>query len=422
MNLQTILSTIFRQSKYSFLSLASQALGLLQVALLIWPDGGGLASDAYFLLTAWGMFPAQIILFGVMFPLWLRNGATREGTAIIAVFCVVLAAGLATIGSMVFLISAGKHYDLLLFHTIVFTVYCVLQTVNTAFALRSASTGNALWLSILTLPSSVCACTLLIFSNQELSSATSLLGIGLCIGSVIYTGLFIATGTHNGLRVDSVRTGAQPPGSDPRVGPPRGDSLWFFGKSVSGYGAGLFLQTVAATLPQSSLTTISVVSKIVGGFTSVVTSTNLPRLINATTKNDYAVTRFVHRFLWFGSVFSFIVVGIHVWFAGRGAGIVLIAMMWLVVATISATEQRVYLRFRSARWSSVSIFVSAAVVIFSLVLAGRGYLNVSVVLGLYVLLDFMVALVLLSFRRKGGLIAGMCGLLFFVLAGFIYSS
>ncbi|MCK5749808.1 MAG: hypothetical protein KAH44_26570, partial [Oricola sp.] len=175
----------------------------------------------------------------------------------------------------------------------------------------------------------------------------------------------------------------------------RRDTLWFGTKAVTGYGAGVALQSVASLLPASSVTIIGILSRLVSGFSTTVTNALLPRLVNARSSGKSAAQNYCYVVLLFTTLVNaalMIPVVLGVGFSVGQVSLAIIAVTWIGGSSASAVIQRLAIRFHSSVASWVSIVVSIAVPASLGIILVTGNLNLLVVVVGFVLLDVAVGL------------------------------
>ena len=370
----------------------SQGLGLVQYVILLAGGGGGRASDAFVYMSALGMLPTQIVTVGVLLPMLMRGTHLSVGRWRVLTACLGLSSGaLAMAGAAYFAVGGGDSDGIAAIAAVV-AVNSVAQSFIWLRGVVVAAAGRASVLSAATLASSVAACvSLLAVLGSGSTTSVLAMAVGVTVGSVA-TAIVVAP-----------RTGVrdQLPEIDGARAVPRGDVAWFGVKAASGYGAGIALQTVASTLPPSSLTALAVLAKVVAGLSTIVTNSVLPVLVNRTSSDGRAATRYAFAVSSIGAVMTGAT--IVLWRVGIVPGAaghwVLIGIAWTIAGAVSATVQRVAERFHAASVSVMSVATSVLIPVATIVLAATGGITLSQVLVAYVALELFVALgVALSIR------------------------
>lgn len=388
------------QLRPSALAGSSQILGLLQFILLLNGVGAGAPSDAYIYIYNWSLLPIHMVLVGVMYPLWLRGRVFSVQREQLTFLLLALMAELLAVTGATVLFFLGKSYEQLALHTLLLALQAAFSVYGWAAALRIASTGNSDWLSSVTLLPSLFACVLLVVvPSNDLPGRVTVLCTGLLAGAVAY---LIALWVFQGTALSGGAGAAITPGKISGEGG-RFDAVWFGAKSITGFGSGIALQSMAATLAPSALTSVGIISRLVGGFSTVVTNTVLPRLIHR--KSDSSAGAF--RYGWiliYGTAGAFSICALAaVIVPVQYVSWAMIILAWILSASISASMQRVASKFYPAYLSAVSILVATAMPVGLLLITISGHLSVRLVLGAYCLTDLVVGVVICFVLKRPAL-------------------
>lgn len=380
-------SMVLRGMRPSVLAGMSQGLGLLQLLLLLQGVGAGPESDAFFLIFGWGQLPTQIILLGVLYPLWLRKAYVSVATQRSFILLAGIGGAIFSVGSAVFLVMLDKGYPSIWLHASILAAFSFCSACGWAFSLHTASRGNADWLSSVSLLPSLFACAVLMaLVREDLSLRVTGLAGGFLAGSLG----FLLILHRSGLTRLPVVEAASPIGGVDRD---RG-SIWFGLKSTTGYGAAMLMQSVTATLPATALTLVGVVSRVVGGFSTIVTNTILPRLVHSESNSADAGLKYGWISVAISSGIGSIAIAGGLVFGSEFWAYALIACAWICASSLSASVQRVALRFLPPRYSLVSIVVAFGVPTALVVATVLGASSLAVVLCSFVLLDLAIAVIL----------------------------
>ena len=365
------------------LAATSQALGLLQLILLFHNVPSGRASDAYFYLYNWGLLPTQMILLGVVYPLWLRSVPLGRLRVARIVAGVSTASGAAALLATFILVLLGKGYHGIWLHAALLAGVGAVAAVGWAGALRSAALGRPAWLSSVTLLSSLFACLALAAPASNLGDRVTRMCVGLLVGSAVFAVLVILLGTRatRDETLSVVRPGSNEPG-------------WYLLKSVIGYGAAISLQSMTASLATSSLSSLNIVIKVVSGFSTVVTNTILPRLVHSSSSSADDAFGYGWSVLYLASALGLAAGGAEIALGGRYPALGLIIAAWILASSLSVSSQRVALRFFPASYSAISVGAGLVIPLTVGVLSLLGRLSLSTVLVAYVSLDLVVGVAL----------------------------
>lgn len=305
-----------------------------------------------------------------------------------------LSAGFCVLGA-VLLSAFGNGYPEIWSHTTLLALAGVVMTVCWAGALRASALGNADWLSSVTLMPSLVACVLLlVVPSPELSVRVTGLSWGMLVGSLLYLFAMVVKAPeyfYGGLSSTHVVPSDRDSGSG---------AVWFGAKSVAGYGSGMLLQSVAATLPPSGLTLIGILTKIVGGFSTIVTNTILPRVVHKNSTSALGVYRYGWILVWsLGLVVACCAV-MTFFYDSKFLYMAMIVCCWILAAAISASMQRVAIRFFPPHLSVVSIALSIVVPVFALIAAFTVGIDLKSIISAYVAVEFLIGMVMCIVLRK----------------------
>lgn len=337
----------------SALAASSQALALIQIALLFASASAGVASDAYFYILPWAQFPAQVILFGVAYPVWVR-GERLPAERVWIGLTPLASAALAAIAGIVFARLASTYNELWL-HVLLLGAIGAGTSVAWTYALRLASTGEAYWLAGLTLPANLMSClALLAVHDLTLAQRVSLMLAAQLLGTILFIpGLWLRS---RGLPASADKEVARRAGGNERT------HRWFLAQSATGYGAMIALQSIAAVLPAASLSIVGVVSRVVAGVTAIGTNAVLPRLLHSSSGSGASVFRFARVVNILAWIATLVAIGLALFLHDSIPWIWTIVLIfpWAAATNLNASMKRVAARFLSSRVATVSI-ISAIV-------------------------------------------------------------
>lgn len=388
--------TVVRQSRVlrgPVIAGVSQGFSVIQILLMFVGTSAGSASDLYYVLATWTSLPGQILLTGLLYPIWMRNsrlGRAAEVSCIIS--CLVISQALLFVGVVVFSEQSGVSIagSELRLQVLLYAPFALTSTFALACCLRLAASGKPEWISAQTLLSSVGACiglaSVLAFSpdySVALSVRLEWMLLGQNVGMAAYLlVLFFAIRSVSAHDVsDSGGLGR--------------DASWFLARSVSGYGSGLAIQTTCAALGPSVVSTTSVVGRLVAGFSTLSTNAILPRLIHRGTSSGEGAARLAS--LQGGAA---AVVGLACVVISSSSAVPSeialfgLAAVWFSGATLNSVMQRISLRTQPARasgWAiAVGVFVSTLFWIIVATSAASGFI---LAMGAYVALDLITGVI-----------------------------
>lgn len=387
----TRVSLFFRSSGLAALS---QAAGLLQYVLLVAATGANSHTDAFFFINAWVLFPSQVILFGWLYPRWLRariglHLSDRNWIYLSALLSLFFGFGAAAI----LVVFRGNDNSAWLYAGLL-GLNGIVQSFTTAAALYISSSGHAEWLASVSLFASLIACFALLMAALFDLDKTMFMCAGLIAGNGIFLLLLIMRREQLRVLISSSPISEH----HPILG--RSDSAWFLTKSAAGYGAALVLQTAAAALPLSSLTVLGLISKVVSGFGSILTNALLPRFVHRNSTNDYSASAYLWVVATGSLMIAFPVSYIAAQFNPAWSSYSLTGLAWAVSASLNAVSQRVASKFLPARIALSSIVVSFALPAVFLLGSVVSPLGLSDVLRAYVLLDLVAGILFTIFLRR----------------------
>jgi hypothetical protein len=371
----------------------SQLVGLIQIVLLTRGGAAGLATDTYFFLFNLSLLPVQILLAGLLYPTLLNQtlGHSRSrlihwvrlGTPFLCVVAVALGAG--------WLWHLNKFPSDLYF----LMALCALNGFISAHiwyhCLEIAIEGRALWLAGVALPANLIACLAIAKAWDPASLRATLMVAGLVLGNVMLLSYMTLTG----------RT--RHPEADHLAAPTRSHtlgSIWFLAKSITGYASLNIVQALALLLPAASLTLVSVMTRIVGSFSTTVISSMLPRFVNRYSDSQTAVKRFLR---WMTGVLlvPFVVVALlglaaHIPYAPYPT----LVAAWILASSMNVAAQRMAYRFLAPSASVLSIASAIVVILFLCIVATTSWFTLHVLLLGSLALDAIPASCLLWTLRE----------------------
>ncbi|MBY4382838.1 hypothetical protein HQO24_13565 [Rhodococcus fascians] len=367
------------------LSLASQGTGVVQLALLIWQNGANTSTDAYFYLWNLGLLPTSTLLVGVLYPMLLsERRISRRGVNILLWSAPVL--GLAFVGvGAAWLEWNGKLGSALLPIVVCSAANAFVQALVWSRAVLSEAEGDPRWMSGIALPANILAVATLIAPWSNPVQAVTAMLCALIVGNVglLVVMRMMGVGQHI---LDTVPK--QTSGSKSGAG-------WFFARSSVGQVALVLIQSTAVLLPASSLTILSVATKIVGAASATLVNAVVPTLVHQSTDSPKAGHKFL-SVLWIGLAPIGIAGGIiaAVWFREFLIPVVIVGV-WLVSATTAAVAQRMTFRFLPPSASRLTMISVSAVALAVIASSRMSTFDLNVLLAAYAAVDAAGAVLLL---------------------------
>jgi hypothetical protein len=365
-------------------------LGVVQLVLLARGGTFGAATDAYFFLFGLSMLPTQVLLAGVLYPMLLNEGGARPrqanrlrwGTPFLSVGCVGIGIGVLAIShrelqglgpTMVLLAVNGALSATLWFDT-----------------LWLAARGRATWYAAVALPANAVACVALLPAWEPPTTRVAVMTGALVAGNVAYLAFLHA----RELRVAM---------ADAPVGRPQqatGASWWFTARSAAGYAGGSLLQAFALSLPASAVTTVSIITRIVGSSTTTLVNAALPRYVHMGSEDPEPAFAFVRRFLRpLGLAFGVSALVAAAVDRSAPASVALV-LAWAIATFTNAVVQQLSFRFLPPARARTVLVTVGAVLAGMAVVTGFGQLTLHLLLFGFVALDLVPAVAMARHLRR----------------------
>ena len=387
------------------LSLASQVVGLLQLAALLWIYGPSNATDAYFYLFNLGNLPTQILIVGVLYPLLINDDrVTRKRAVKFGIWVPACAPLVVAIGTA-WLVVNGRVTAALVPIIILAAINAVLQARLWFYAVIAEAGGVPHWIAAVALPANFLATVTLLFPwGSSMSSVTAMM-----VALTIANGAFLVATVRSRI---SIRVMQELPEIPTRR---RHAQWWFFAKSGTSYGGLMVIQSLALILPPATLTLLTLPVKIVGSVSATFVNAVMPMLVHQATESPAAARKFLRILVILLGPVGAAGVAVSAMFAPDYFLEVLVVSLWLVASAASAVAGRMAYRFLEPKASRVTMVVVPAIVI------GVSASTLSSSFGLLALLCAYAAvdaassfLFLVSLRDR--LMAVICGVLTTALA------
>lgn len=382
-----------------FLSLSSQAIGLLQLAALLWRYGPSNATDAYLYLFNLGNLPTQILIVGVLYPMLLSEDRITRQRAIQFGRYVPISGFLAVVAGAGWLYLTGRLSVDLIFIIALAAINAVVQARLWFFAVIAAAGGIAHWIAAIALPANFLALIALLFPWNSSAETVTAMMLALTVANVVF--LLVTLRSQVGVRV--IMGLPLEPTRKHRA------YWWFLAKSGTSYGGLMIVQSLALILPASTLTLLTLPMKIVGSVSATFVNAIMPLLVHQETDSPVAARRFLRLLATLLSV-----VGL-VFFAGASIFFVkyqtetLVVALWLVASASASVAGRMAYRFLKPSASRVTLIVVPIVVLGVASSTASSSFGLVSLLCAYALADAASAfLFLLALRdRPMGIVSGL---------------
>lgn len=367
---------------------ASQAVGLLQIGLLLLRGGATDETDTYFYLFTAGLTPVHILVVGVMYPLLLNaQPISQRGLARIRVAAPITAAAFVA-GGCLWIARARQLDEHLLTIAVILAVNAILQGCLYFRAVAAEAGGDALWTAGIALPANACACAALLWPWEDSSAATTAMVVGLVVGNAVL--LVVVTRRRIGQAVLD---------RAPTVTARHRGSLWFFAKSAVGYLSTTVLASLAVLLPASGVTVLALANRVVGALVTTLINAVMPVFVHQSTEGPEATRRLLRGLtVGLGAVGTVVVAGVGAAAAPQVTNTVVV-VLWVVASAAAAVSQRMAYRFLPPRAAGNTMPAVVVIVVLTAVAAGLPGFDVTTLLCAYAAIDAATAALLLWYLR-----------------------
>jgi hypothetical protein len=370
------------------LSLGSQLIGLIQLALLLWRAGANESTDAYFYLFNIGMLPIQVLIVGVMYPLLLNNERiTRRGIRRVRQGAPVISL-LLMVGGAAYLYLNDRLSSALWPMAIAALINAFVQAHLWFRGVTAEAGGNPRWNAAIALPANALAAISLLIPFDSPTTSVTVMVLALVLGNVAL--LAIAA---------KMRLGDDVVESAPESSPRRTGAYWFLTKASVGYIGLVVLQSLAVQLPPSAVTLLNIGVKIVGSTASTFVNAVMPRIIHHRTDSMEPSRRFLRWLVAILGGMSIFVIGLT-WALYPALLVTAICVgLWVIASSSSAIAQRMSFRFLRPNASRVTLIAVPAVVLLALASSSSPGFQLVVILCAYAAVDGATATLLLFALR-----------------------
>lgn len=380
----------------------SQLLGLIQIGLLTRASDTGIATDAYFLLFGFALLPSQILVAGVWYPMLINDAGTTLRTHRQLKVAAPTLVAMAVLGGTVLLTVSDRLPPNAAPMVALLVANGVIATSLWFTTLWLAAQGRATWFAGVALPANAAACLMLAMPWTTLSVRVIAMLVGLTLGNALLWLYFR-------IRRLGPRQEQLPIGS----GSARATVTWFFAKSATGHVGLNAIQALALVLPASSITILSILTKVVGSISTTAINALMPTLVNANQHSQEPALRFLWRTSVPLSMFLVAVSTIALVKTNTSVAYVAIGLGWLAAINANAVAQRLAYRFLPPSASRVSILVMLAVLASLGTMAAFDALSLPILVIGLVTIEAATAIMLLwvlNVRNSTGLVLLTWGL------------
>ena len=374
-------------------SIASQAVGLAQIGLLLLRAGANEATDAYFYLFNLGMLAITGIIAGVVYPSLLSTERLsradlrriRNAVPVLSLLMVAGGAGWLAVnqrlGSGLYALAALSG------------VNAVIQGRLWFRAVAAEAGGQAVWIAGVALPANVLAVAALAPPWQDPQVAVTAMVGGLLAGNVALLLVMVR-----------MRIGDDVLDSSPAVGS-RVGSAWFFGTASFGFVAQTVMQSLAVLLPAASITVLNLANKLVASISATFVNASMPLLVHGSTDSPAMARRFLRVVVLVEAVGGVALVAVAAVVRPDLLLPAIVVAIWLVGSGAAAVAMRMSFRFLPPHEvAKRQMAVVAVVVPAALLSAWSDRFSLTILLCAYAAIDVVVALLLvgpLKDRRMG---------------------
>ena len=380
------------------MSIASQAVGVLQLGLLLLRAGANEATDAFYYLFNLGMVSITGIIVGVVYPSLLnRERLSRSDLRwirnLVPVLCLLVVGGGAA-----WLAANDRLGNELYLLAVLSGANAVVQARLWFRAIAAEAAGHAIWIAGVALPANLIAVAALAPPWPAPNLAVTAMTGGLLLGNLVLLGVMRHRRVGDAVLVD----GAAATGS-------RSGSAWFLGTASVAFVSQAVLQSLAVLLPAAGLTILNLASKIVGSISAAFVNATMPLLVHERTDSPAAARRFL-RIVMLAEALggTVLVIGTYLVRPDIAVAAVVVAV-WMVGSGAAAVAQRMGFRFLPAQDVAKRQIASVVVVVpLALLSAWSAGFTLTVLLCAYAAIDVLTGMLLLwplKDRRMGALLA-----------------
>ena len=378
-------------------SIASQAVGLAQLGLLLLRAGANEATDAYFYLFNLGMLAITGIIAGVVYPSLLsaerlsRSDLRLVRNAVPVLSLLMVAGGAAWL-------AVNQRLGTGLYALVALSgVNAMVQGRLWFRAVAAEAGGHALWIAGVALPANVLAVAALAPPWRDPEIAVTAMVGGLLVGNLALLAVMARR-----------RIGDDVIAESPAVGS-RAGSAWFSGTASFGFVAQTVMQSLAVLLPAASITVLNLANKLVASISATFVNASMPLLVHGRTDSPALARRFLRVVVLVEAVVGAGVVGVACIVRPDLLVPAVVVAVWLVGSGAAAVAMRMSFRFLPPHEVAKRQMAVVAVVVPAALLSAWSHrFSLTILLCAYAAIDVLVAMLLLGplkDRRMGAPLA-----------------
>jgi hypothetical protein len=392
------LPTLKSASAAPVLSIGSQGLGVVQLALLLSQGGATASADAYFYLLTLGVTPTLVLTVGVLYPSLLNSRTLDDGRAR---WTRLLSFGL-SVTSVAFgtlWVHANRPETAYLAPIAIgLAANAAVQSQSYYFAVCADAIGRPKWTACLALPANALACIVLIPRWPSSGMATAVMVSALVAGNTA----FLLGARKSDVRLSLNATDSGTASARSRY------PYWFLIRAVSGNLAQVVVGSLAVALAASAVTIINVVGKVVGSLGVTITGALLTKMIHRTSAGRDQALSFVRWTTTAVVLAATPLVLIGTVAAEQNVLLVLVSITWLAASPAATVASRLSYRHLPPRASIRTVGATWSILAWTVALFACGAGSSTILVASLGLLDALVAGVLFAAMRmrKHALLAG----------------
>ena len=366
-------------------SIASQAVGLLQLGLLLLRAGANQATDAFYYLFSLGMVSITGIIVGVVYPS-LLNHERLSRSDLRSIRNAVPVLSLLMVGGGAAWLGVNDRLGSGLYALVALSgANAVVQARLWFRAVAAEAGGQAVWIAGVALPANIIAVAALAPQWRTPELAVTAMAGGLLAGNI---GLLLI--------MERRRVGDDVVRDSPDASSRKG-STWFLGTACSAFVAQTVMQSLAVLLPAASLTLLNLANKLVGSIAAAFVNATMPLLVHGRTESPTMARRFLRVVVLVEAVGG-VALLVGTYFLRPDFILpAFVVGVWLVGSGASAVAQRMAFRFLPAPEVAKRQMATVAVIVpFALISSWTSGFSLLVLLCAYALSDLATAMLLLG--------------------------
>ncbi|MGC5248691.1 hypothetical protein ACPXB3_17415 [Gordonia sp. DT219] len=296
---------------------------------------------------------------------------------------------LAILGGGVWIWATGRMTTAVLAITVLSGINALAQVRLWYRAVLAESIGSPMLMAAVALPANLLGTISLMLPWRDSSTAVIAMVTALLLGNSIFA-----------VVADYKSIGHAAVASLDTSGQKYSAPAWFLTKSGISYGGLTIIQSVSLTLPATTLTILTLPTKLVASVSGTFINSVLPLMVHQNTSSKTSVRRFINFSVAMLSVLgAALAAGMWIW-KREWFAIAAVSAIWLVSSGIAAIAQRMSFRFLRPSAAKVSIIVVPLIVVSVVMSEQFGSLNILVLLCAYALIDALTALMFFHLLRE----------------------